>query len=354
MCDGKALPTTTHNLRTDGLGPYYEVRAVHRRAIDATVLRTCKKLYKDGIDLLYSNKFLFFTGSGWPSILEPNFPQADKIEPALASLLDSTQQRAYLEQLERDMYHFNFLHDHLLNTFRLCWGPPIITVNLPFRIPITHWIGFTINRLAMSRPHLRSRENLHWDDFLWFLWIIGSKNASRIKTMGFHNLVSSDDLQTLKCYIAYIKFFCVGLENMRIDAGWHNGHEQADTQVNRNCVRTLALKGLLKREIRGIQNLRNLEVFDAPCRCWDQEADPASSAWHDFTGSKTVPRCAQSTISWIKERSLEMDHEKYLKDLSRDVHVASQEGDPLRMNFGMELLRWENARKDIRQARAAA
>lgn len=343
---GEALPTTTHISRTDAIGPYYEVRVVHRSAIDATVLRTCKKFYNQGIDLLYSNKFSFFTRSGW-SITQTHISQAEEIVPTLASLPNNTQQRAFLELLERDMYRSNYRRDHMTNSFRVCWGRPIIIVHLPFRIPITRWIGFSINGINISRPHLRSRERLHWDCFLWFLWIIGPENASRIKSMRFHSHDSNESLQIFKCYLLYINYFCAGLENLRIDAGWRAIFDPSDAASRSLHPRTLALKDLLKQEIRGIQSLRGLEVFDVPCR-WDPEEDEESCGWHELTGPKTVPKYAKSTISWVKKRRSEIDRGKFLEQVSHDICKAHREGDTSRVNVGMELLRWESERKKVR------
>ncbi len=255
----------------NGKGSYFEIRKVCRSDIDASCLRTCKKLYSEGIRQLYSNTAFGFDMTAWKSDFYPYLYGIGKIhqpDPSKKHVTNLDIETA-LSQIQD-------------------------------RVPETDLPGW-----------------VYYDRFLRFLYVIGPQNASRIKALKFKAMVKLhsckaltsnisaiccpracpqvDIVENFSSHVPFIRKFCPGLEKLTIVA--EKDRELVSPGMGMHEAQLIdkahkeALKAFLNGEIRTIESLTELTVLD----------EQNNSERTDI---------AEETINFIRSRAIERAHAK--------------------------------------------
>ncbi len=265
---------TLHGIRLeDDTGPYFKYQYVNRKPIDASLLRTNKQFYMWGINILYSQSFLF------------------------------------------GMVHYRPEDDG------------ISLINGKMHDPSTGLLSdpnTTINEIAKRVPLERLSGYNYYSPFARFLHKIGTENAARLKILKFEGIVelhnplahylkfpSSENTRwrlspvLMALYIPLIVEFCPHLESLVIIV-----FEDNICQNDPGCVtwetRDQALLRVLE-EVRKIPSLKVLEVFD------------------DSDHTNTLP-IADETVEWLNNRSAERER-RLRQDKWEDERVQKQLGE---------------------------
>lgn len=275
---------TTVTERIDTNGNFKELRFVKRRAIDASFLRSCSTIYKDGLGLLYNNTFYF-------PMMDPRF---DASPP---SMLSTRSSKVYRPSARKPT-----LEDE--------WPKMVQKV---------------INQIR-GQGHLFSLPGwAYYDHFLRFLFTIGPANAALLKKIEFsgvvrlhtcgedtcHRLCPDDIVHSLYFYIPVIMALCPSLEQLILYAeeddlanlqAISNGDTETETSGATPTER--ALMPLLKNELRQISSLTKLDVFRS-----NENKDPyewALPAMHWFAERTRKRRLNLPSCTGVEEQRLEL------------------------------------------------
>ncbi|KAF8850569.1 hypothetical protein BDZ45DRAFT_769605 [Acephala macrosclerotiorum] len=274
-------PELLINTVTDKDGSYHEIREIYRMEIDATCMRTCKKFYKDGLELLYSkNSFLFEMAN---CSTEHSRPSCFWVGPG--TKLKRVPSRA------GPLYHP--LHENV---------PDIESV-------------FT--SIASRSPVEDLPDYVYFDPFLRFIYSIGPTTAALIKTLKFDGLVKlhkcrakecrkcgEDLVSSLVLYAPFIRKFCTGVENLVVVID----KDVKATELPKNGkTGEVILKEkheqaleLLLEVVRGITTLKELIVLEE-----NRNANARGKIkcnWNSMDYSDTG-EIAKGTIEFIKKRA---------------------------------------------------
>lgn len=290
--------------RRDRDGLFCEMRAVKKPAIDATLLRTCKDFYNNGMNILYGkNRFTF--------------------KPNEYSFKESP---------------FTLLGTSTYIQFRPNPGKPSMR--------FADWdseVREGICQIRLCRPVEMLCGWIYFDPFLRFLHTIGASNAAMLKHLNFTGVVKlhqcgwtecskceQDLLIGLELYIPFIIQFCTGLESLSINclsdrAVWGYGSHGRHPQDPSPATCEEALQPLLENELLQIQTLVNLEVITPRYVSTGGSYDSYEDRRADFV---------EPSIEWFKKRgnkasdpkngSVEeagIQHGQLICDFCREDHV---------------------------------
>lgn len=254
-CGVSGTPITIQTPMADKIGEYTQLRNLNFKVIDASYLRTCKKIYNEGIDLLYGrNNFAF-------------------------DMMSESKLRSCPSYSKQEGQYRPDPHRPLGSSYN--------------------------NAIARAMPQIAKKARikqlpgwLYYDYFLRFLWTITPINAASLTALSFvgqvkfhkcqntnvcNNFCDTDLVESLHFYIPFLNKFCTGLKHLTIQA-------KPDCVTRVNSVmphdppkdRDEALLPLLEGSIRSILSLEKLEVVD-------EHMVPIS--------------IADPTIEWLKDRA---------------------------------------------------
>lgn len=277
-----ALPSMT--------GDHWDIfvcRVCSKANFFALGLRTCKKLYDDGSQLLYSNNIFMFEMTncktefsrtscfrdGWGTRLKlkrvatragPLYKPNSKNVPDIEGILEAIASRTLAEELPDYVY---------------------------------------------------------FDPFLRFLYAIGPKNAALIKTLKFDGLVklhkcsigrckicSEDMVSSIGLYVPFIRKFCTSVENLILVVN-KDPHAAATSKKGKTMALILKEKheealALLLEAVKGITSLKDLVVLDGMGHCVKNATGKVKSHWSTVEFSD-LDQIVSGTVAFIKKRAKE-------------------------------------------------
>jgi hypothetical protein len=222
--------------RYDRDGKFFEMREVKKPAIDATLLRTCKDFYNNGILILYGKNVFAFEMNDYSYRQNPFTLVGNSIQ------------------------------------FRPAPEKPVLRS--------TNWdaeVQEGIIQTRLGRPVEMLTGWVYFDPFLPFLRTIGTDNTAMLKHLTFTGVVKlhecswsectrceQDLVMGLRLYIPFITNLCTGLEKLTITCL----NDQVIPRYGRDpgdpspATCEEALRPLLENELRQIRTLVNLEVIN--------------------------------------------------------------------------------------------
>lgn len=276
----------------DERGEYWKVLKVCRTKIDATCLRVCRKIYADGIDMFYSNEFIFHTHRSSlihrsplisinTALLEQTLRQDGQDRELLLLRVTRLEKTLYQPDFDAEIQRNLDAHTRKIarredHAYRKVWKKVFPQMPLPMLVK------------PMAPPKIH-----HYDIFLWFLSTIGPKNVARLTSLRFFSPSYKETLYKFDCYIKFMKVLCPNLKSLKIDTHWF--HTQQD-MLNWRTTRSVKLERLLKGKICNLTSLDELVVENVVS--W-----PLDMADKDIPSlGNPQPIYASKTVEWIKKQ----------------------------------------------------